>query len=86
MSEWCRRCGEGADTVDEIIHDFDCPNEVTLLDNVLLDEDLDEYDDLPTPPDRTHENCTHRRSWRADERCNRRRRQVRAANRALGGL
>lgn len=85
MSEWCCLCGEGADTVDEIIHDFGCANELTSLDDGISDDDLDDDDDFIVPPDLRHVDCTHRRSWRSDEKCERRKRQARAAQRALGG-
>lgn len=86
MSEWCRRCGEGADTADEILHDIECPAEVVMLDDLDVEDDLDQFDFLPIPIDDTHGNCRHRMGTRSIEECNRRRRQARAAARALGGL
>lgn len=57
-----------------------------MLDDLDIEDDLDQFDFLPIPIDDTHGNCRHRMGTRSIEECNRRRRQARAAARALGGL
>jgi len=85
--EVCRKCGEGAQTDAEIVHDLDCPTWATTPDGDVYDwgeevgdHELDAY--LATP----HADCTHKRHSRSDQDCEGRQRKLRAAARALGGL
>lgn len=82
----CRKCGEGAENDAEIVHDLDCPTWDLSTDGDVFDwaDEVDSYEDIPII-DR-HADCTHKRRARPDQECDRSRRQLRAAQRALGGL